>query len=106
MKKRIFLAALFLLLLLAYFALQPILPRPFAWNDLPTIIGKKKSIVNKDNIWVAPITNTQDLLIDWQKKLNAPSLSVAVGHQGEVLWRRFSLQYLWLYFTECSYPRS
>jgi len=48
--------------------------------------GKKKSIVNKDSIWVAPIANTQDLLIDWQKKLNAPSLSVAIGHQGKVLW--------------------
>ena len=86
MKKRIFLTVLFLLLVLAYFAYQPMLPTPFAWNDLPKITAKKKSIVNKDNIWISPITNAQDLLIDWQKKLNAPSLSMAIGHQGEVLW--------------------
>ena len=86
MKKRIFLAVLLLLLILTYFAWQPLIPRPFAWSDLPSITAKKKSIEDKDSLWIAPIINAQDLLIDWQKKLNAPSLSVAIGHQGKVLW--------------------
>ena len=86
MKKRLFLAGLVLLFVLACFAWQPMLPTPFAWNDMPINIAKKKSIANKDSLWIAPITNAQDLLIDWQKKLNAPSLSVAIGHEGEVLW--------------------
>ena len=86
MKKRIFLVVLFLLVLLAYFAWQPMLPTPFAWNDLPTITPEKKQLENTDSLWVAPIANAQNLLIDWQKKLNAPSLSMAIGHQNEVLW--------------------
>lgn len=86
MKKRIFLAVVLLLLVLAYFAWQPFIPTPFAWNDLPSITPEQKSIKKKDSLWATPIANTQNLLIDWQKKLNAPSLSVAIGHQGEVLW--------------------
>ena len=86
MKKRLFLVGLFLLLVLAYFAFQPMLPTPFAWDDMPINTAKKKNIANKDSIWIAPIANAQDLLIDSQKKLNAPSLSVAVGHEGKVLW--------------------
>lgn len=86
MKKRIFLVVFLLLLVLTYFALRPMLPTPFSWKDLPVVDAKEKAIENKDSIWIAPIKEAQNLLIDWQKELNAPSLSLAIGYQGEVLW--------------------
>lgn len=87
MKKRILsylLGAFLITLLMIYFALKPIIPNPFGWNPLPEVSVQKQSIAQDE--WAMPIKIAQDTLARWQKKLSAPSLSVAVGHNNQILW--------------------
>ncbi len=75
-----------LVLICLYFALQPLIPNPFVWKTLPEIPQQQKEVNNKDSLWIRPIAAAQKLLIEWQQKLQAPSLSVAIGHRDKVLW--------------------
>ena len=86
MKKRYFLYGLLIILIPIYYAFEPLIPNPLAWSTLPEGIIETKGKRINDSLWFKPIETAGDSLELWKQKLNAPSLSEAIGFKGQVLW--------------------
>ena len=70
------------LAVLCYFLFEPVFQYPLGWKELPSLQDEKALTFHADTTFL----KYDNMLGSFFRKLNNPSISIAIGHKGSVYW--------------------